>query len=141
MNRIRQAALTAARNVFPVEFLNRFDETIVYGPLERHHLDAIFDRLLAEIHMRALEHAGVPLIIRLSPEARNLVIARGTDLVFGARPLRRAVESALIDPLSRLIAGHRLNPGDVIEVECQDGELVFYRSPDAHAARSTIVSA
>lgn len=139
-SRIRQAALTAARTVFPVEFLNRFDETIVYAPLERHHLDAIFDRLLTEIHIRALEHAGVPLIIRLSAEARNLVIARGTDLQFGARPLRRAVESALIDPLSRLIAAHRLTLGDVIEVECQDGELVFYRSAAGQGAGSTIVS-
>jgi len=138
--RIRQVALMAARNTFPVEFLNRFDETVVYAALERHHLDAIFDRLLAEIHMRALEHAGVPLIIRVSPEARNLVIAQGTDLQYGARPLRRAVESALIDPLSRLIAGHRLNPGDVIEVESQEGELVFYRSSDGRAAGSAIVS-
>jgi ATP-dependent Clp protease ATP-binding subunit ClpC len=103
-------------------------------------LSAIFDRLLTEIHIRALEHAGVSLIIRLGPKARNLVIARGTDLQFGARPLRRAVESALLDPLSRLIAAHRLTLGDVIEVECQDGQLVFYRSAAGQASGSTIVS-
>lgn len=100
----------------------------VYHPLEREHLEQVFQKFLAEIHIRALEQAKVPLVIKVSPEARALIITRGTDLSLGARRLRRAVEAALVDPLSRLIAAHRIEPGDVIEVECEGDDLGFYRA-------------
>lgn len=123
----RETALAAARERFPLEFLNRFDEILVYSSLERPHLERIYDKFLADIHTRAIELAGVPLLIRTSEEAKSLIIERGTDPLLGARPLRRAIEVALVDPLSRLIASNRLNPGDVVEVEQEGGELMFYR--------------
>jgi ATP-dependent Clp protease ATP-binding subunit ClpC len=127
-----KTARSAAREVFPLEFLNRLDEILVYSPLDRHHIERIFDKFLADIHVRAMNQAGVPLLIRVSPEARALVLDRGTDLVFGARPLRRAMEAELVDPLSRLIALHRVGPGDIVEVEREGDRLLFYRreSPD-----------
>jgi ATP-dependent Clp protease ATP-binding subunit ClpC len=68
------------------------------------------------------------MLIRMSPEPRAAVIARGTDLTLGARPLRRAIEAELVDPLSRLIATHQITPGDVIEVERDGVQLTFYRT-------------
>ena len=53
------------------------------------------------------------------------------DLQFGARPLRRAMEAELVDPLSRLIASSKLHPGDVVEVERKGDGLVFYRREDS----------
>jgi ATP-dependent Clp protease ATP-binding subunit ClpA len=124
---LRELALVAAEAVFPFEFLNRFDEMLVYGALEAEHLDRILDKFLAEIHERMLRQAGVPLLVKLSPGAKHLVIERGMDLRYGARPLRRAVEHALVDPLSRLIASGKLFAGDVVDVEVEQGQLAFYR--------------
>ena len=56
-----------------------------------------------------------------------MIIERGTDLRFGARPLRRAIEKELVDPLSRFIASEKLYPGDVVEVELEADRLAFYR--------------
>ncbi len=131
---VRQVALSAARKEFPLEFLNRFDEILVFSPLENEHLKSIFDKFLSEIHTRAINQAGVPLLIKVSPEARNHILERGTDLVFGARPLRRAMEVELVDPLSRLIASQKLSPGDVVEVEREGERLEFYRNEDTRTA-------
>ncbi len=126
---VRDAALGAAMELFPIEFLNRFDETLIYSELERPHLEEIFEKFLVDIHTRAMTEAGIPLLIKVTTEAKSLIIDRGFDPRFGARPLRRSVERALVDPLSRLIAGKKLAAGDVIEVEREDDRLVFFRSP------------
>ncbi len=126
-DRLSQTALEAARQKFPLEFINRFDEVIVYASLEREQLAMIFEKFLNDIHTRAIEQAGIPLLIKPSPAAKSLILAHGTDPLLGARPLRRAMETDLVDPLSRLIASHKLNPGDVVEVEREGDELVFYR--------------
>ena len=127
---LRDVALRAAEWMFPLEFLNRFDEMLVYSALEREHLWRIFDKFLAAIHERALLQAGVPLLIHVSDDAKSRIIDQGTDLRFGARPLRRAIERELVDPLSRFIASHQLTPGDVVEVEleAESGRLAFYRA-------------
>ena len=111
--------------------MNRFDEILVYSALERDHLDRIFDKFLDDIHMRAIAQAGIPLLIKVTPEAKQLVIDRGFDCRYGARPLRRAMERELVDALSRLIASKRLQPGDVVEVDRQGEKLVFYRGQSA----------
>jgi ATP-dependent Clp protease ATP-binding subunit ClpC len=132
---LKQSALSAARERFPLEFMNRFDQVLVYQPLGRADLERIFQKFLAEIHVRALEQARVPLLVRVSPEARDLVIDHGIDPALGARPLRRAVEADLIDPLSRLIANHRIEAGDVIDVERDGAGLAFYRTSSHAGAR------
>ena len=58
-----------------------------------------------------------------------MIIERGTDLSLGARPLRRAMERDLVDPLSRLIASQEVQAGDVVEVELEGEDLAFYRKP------------
>ncbi len=126
---LQAIATEAARSVFPVEFLNRFDEVLVYRSLHRGHLGRIFDKFLVDISQRALVHAGVPLLIKPSPEARAFVIDTGTDPALGARPLRRAMERLIVDPVSRLMASAQITAGDVVEVEIEDGELTFYRLP------------
>ncbi|MEM7049276.1 MAG: AAA family ATPase [Acidobacteriota bacterium] len=125
---LSDAAVKAAENQFPLELLNRFDEVLVYSALGRDELEAIFDKFLAEIHERALKQADVPLLLRLSPAARELLLSTGSDMRYGARPLRRAVERLLVDPLSRLIASRQIQGGDVLEIEAEDDGLAFYRS-------------
>ncbi len=126
---LRGIASEAARRVFPIEFLNRFDEVLVYRPLRSDHLGRIFDMFLADINQRALEQAGVPLLIKTSPGARAFVIGAGTDPTLGARPLRRAMERLIVDPVSRLLASDQVVGGDVVEAELENGTLSFYRWP------------
>jgi len=123
------AALEAARRVFPPEFLNRFDETLVYSPLGTEELEQVFDRLLDRILERSMLHAGVPLLVAVSHEARSWILDLGAGGRFGARGLRRAMERELVAPLSRLIAAGRVAAGDVVEVDLDDGGLVFFRRP------------
>ncbi|NKB86779.1 MAG: AAA domain-containing protein [Acidobacteria bacterium] len=119
----------AAREVFPAEFLNRFDQTLVYRPLAPEDLGLIFDKFLAAVNQRAHAQAGVPLLIKASAKAKALVIERGTEPALGARPLRRAIERLIVDPVSQLLAGAAIGAGDVIEVEAEGDDLAFYRLP------------
>jgi ATP-dependent Clp protease ATP-binding subunit ClpA len=124
---LESAVVLGARETFPPEFLNRLDEMLVYSALDVGQLDLIFEKFLGDLHDRAVNQAGCPLLIKVTPEAKRLIITRGTNLMFGARPLRRAVDTELVAPLSRLIAARRVEPGDVIHVTRKGRELVFYR--------------
>ncbi len=122
---LHRRAMAAAHQRFPAEFLNRFDEVLVYGSLQREDLRAILRKLLAELHQRALD-AGTPFLLRLSEGSEALLLDEGTDPRFGARPLRRTVDRALIGPLSRLVAARQLTAGDVVDVEVEDERLAFF---------------
>jgi ATP-dependent Clp protease ATP-binding subunit ClpC len=123
-----ETAIAAARKTFPAEFLNRFDEIRVYSPLAQTALEKILDRFLSDLHERTLA-AGLPLVLRLSAAARALLLERGTDPRYGARPLRRAIEHELVDPLSRLVVADRVIAGDQVEVDVEGDALAFYRVP------------
>lgn len=126
---LREIAREAARERFPAEFLNRFDEILVFEPLAPEQLGEIFDRFVADITRRAMARAGVPLLLRFSEPAKRYVIDAGTDPALGARPLRRAMERLVVDPLSRLMAANQIVDGDVVEIELEDDRLAFYRLP------------
>ncbi|MGB5895030.1 MAG: hypothetical protein WBG58_12715, partial [Ignavibacteriaceae bacterium] len=85
---IKDLALNAAKKDFPYEFINRFDEILVYDNLDNEHLDKIFDKFLSDIHKRALLQARMPILIKISKSAKEFIISKGTDIRFGARPLR-----------------------------------------------------
>ncbi len=129
--RLGDIARNAATSVFPAEFINRFDEILTYEPLETAHLERIFDKFLGEVSARAMEHAGLPLLIKVTDRARASVLEEGTDPTMGARPLRRSIERLIVDPLSRLIASTQVVSGDVVEIDWNGGELVYYRLPRA----------
>ncbi len=124
---LRAAVLEAARGHFPPEFLNRFDEKLVYEPLGRGTLREIFAKFLDEIHQRALHQAKTPLLLKVADSAADWIVETSTDPALGARPLRRAMERQIVDPLSRLIAARQLEAGDVVEIAREEDELAFYR--------------
>ena len=123
---LEQAALSAAKRHFPAEFLNRFDQISVFRPLATEVLESILDHHLGEIHERALA-AETPILLRVGRKAREHILEEGSDPRFGARPLRRAVEREIVGPLSRLIASHRIEAGDIVEVELDRERLAFFR--------------
>ncbi len=124
---IKQKAIEAAKEVFPYEFLNRFDDIICFRVLGNDDLKKILKLMLADVYKR-LNAANVPMILHYSKAYLDALLKEGTDPQFGARPMRRAVERMLVAPLARLIASNQIKAGDVVDVRLRNGEPVFIRS-------------
>jgi ATP-dependent Clp protease ATP-binding subunit ClpC len=111
---------------FNPEFLNRVDETIVFHPLSRDQIGEIVHILLKDVHNRLAEEA---LTLTLTDEAVEFLVERGYDQKFGARPLKRAIQRYLEDPLSEKILQSEFSAGDEIEVSVDaDGENLFLQA-------------
>ena len=120
---MEQEVLTTLRTVFKPEFLNRIDDIVVFHALGRAELDHIVDLQLE--HLRKLL-ADRKLTISLTPEARKFLADEGYDPVYGARPLKRAVQRLLQNPLALAVLEGRFKEGDAIVATLgDDGELDF----------------
>jgi ATP-dependent Clp protease ATP-binding subunit ClpC len=114
-------ATEALKRVFNPEFLNRVDGTVVFHALGMDEMRKIIEILLSEVEERVAE-AGVTL--EISDEAKDLLIEKGFDPAFGARPLRRAIQRYLEDPLSEEILKGKFGGGR-IAIERKGEELAF----------------
>jgi len=112
----------ALKNVFNPEFLNRVDGTVVFRALAAGEMKAIVNILVGEVQKRLTE---AKVSITVSEEAKDLLIEKGFDPAFGARPLRRAIQRYLEDPLSDEILKGSLGEGGEILVERNGDELSF----------------
>ena len=121
---IEESALREAKKVFPFEFLNRFDDIITYHTLKEQHLYAILDILIAQVHHRSLMCAE-PFLLEITQEAKAHLVAAGTDVQYGARPLKRVVEREIVTPISHHICSEQIRKGDLITVDLEQGGLVF----------------
>jgi ATP-dependent Clp protease ATP-binding subunit ClpC len=119
---MRDQLMVEIEKFFRPEFVNRLDEVIVFHPLTRGDMSSILDVQLREVHDRLSEKQ---LRLELSPEARELLIDKGTNLDFGARPLRRAVERMLEDPMSEQILRGDFRGKELIRVTVAGDELHF----------------
>jgi len=109
---------------FRPEFLNRVDEVIVFHALTEGELAAIVDLLVIDLQGRLAEH---DLALELTPAARALIAREGTDLAYGARPLKRTIQRLLENPLARTLLQGQFPPGSRISVDADamGGTLVF----------------
>jgi ATP-dependent Clp protease ATP-binding subunit ClpA len=123
---IKAKAVEAAKEVFPYEFLNRFDDIICFRVLTNPDLRKILNLMLQDVYKRLLG-ANVPIILHYSSAYLDKLQAEGTDPQFGARPMRRAVERMLVAPLSRLIASNQVKAGDIVNVRLRAGVPAFIR--------------
>jgi ATP-dependent Clp protease ATP-binding subunit ClpB len=121
---IREAVWAEVKAHFRPEFLNRIDETVVFHALDSSHIKAI-----ARIQLQILEKRLEKLEMKLdvSPAALNELAKVGFDPVFGARPLKRAIQQRVENPLSKLILQGRFGPKDVIPVDVELGVFQFGR--------------
>lgn len=103
----------ALKRVFNPEFLNRVDETIVFHSLDRSHIDSIIDIQLLELVKRM---ATMKLQIHLNKQAREFLVNKGYDPAFGARPLKRALQKYLEDPIAEEILRSKFGDGSIINV-------------------------
>ena len=114
--------LESLQGHFRPEFLNRIDETIIFDRLQREELTTIVDLQLDRVRQR-LAKQGIGLA--LTQDAKELIGSQGYDPVYGARPLKRAIQHLLLDPLSLEVLEGKFVEGDVIEGRVEDGEFVF----------------
>src|SRR6202030_1573230 len=114
--------LDETKRVFKPEFLNRLDELIVFHSLEKSHLMRIVDLEVTKVKTRV---RAKEIEIVLDTAAHEFVIEKGYDPNYGARPMRRAVERYLEDPLAEEILRGNVKPGAKVQVTAQDGKLVF----------------
>jgi ATP-dependent Clp protease ATP-binding subunit ClpB len=114
---MRSRVMEQLRAVFRPEFLNRVDEVIVFHALTDHDLEAIVDRLLADLARRLADN---DLRIELTPAARQLIAADGNDPAFGARPLKRAIQRLVENPLARALLEGRFAPGSTISIDADN---------------------
>ena len=121
---IEDAALREAKKVFPFEFLNRFDDIITYHTLKEAHLYSILDILIAQVHHRSLLCAE-PFLLEITQDAKRHLVEAGTDMQYGARPLKRVVEREIVTPISHYICSEQIRKGDLITVDIDETELVF----------------
>jgi ATP-dependent Clp protease ATP-binding subunit ClpB len=121
---IREAVMAEVKGHFRPEFLNRIDETVVFHALDRDNIAAI-----AKIQLKVLEARLEKLEMKLevSPAALAELAKVGFDPVFGARPLKRAIQHRIENPVSKLILQGKFGPKDVIPVDVEGGEFSFAR--------------
>ena len=124
---MRQAVVGVLRDHFRPEFLNRIDEVIIFHGLSRAQIKSIVD-----IQLRSLEErlAGRKLKVELSEEAKELLAEKGWDQVYGARPLKRAIQKLVLDPLSMDVLQGKFHEGDTITVDKDGDHLVFRATAD-----------
>ncbi len=119
---IKSRVMSEMKKLFRPEFLNRLDEIIVFKSLTEEQIAQIVDLMVADLRDRLI---AMDMTINLTPEARALVAKEGTDTTMGARPLRRAIQRLLEDPISEQLLAGTWHTGSVIDVGVKDGELAF----------------
>lgn len=116
--KIARAATEAARRRFTPEFMNRLDKIVVFRPLGQAELRKILDIELHLLQQRIFDSAGPNyFVLTASDAAKEHLLAEGTDIKYGARHLRRAIERLVVQPLSNLIATEQIRSGDLIRVD------------------------
>jgi len=104
----------ALKKAFAPEFLNRIDDVVIFNSLTRDHIHSIIDIELENLYSRI---NGLGYTIKVSEDAKDFISEKGYDVQFGARPLKRAIQKYLEDPLAEEIIKSQLSEGDVIEVD------------------------
>jgi ATP-dependent Clp protease ATP-binding subunit ClpA len=132
-DKIARAGVDAARKKFTPEFLNRIDKAVVFKPLGDEQLRKILDLELGYVQQRIFASAqGVQFVFQLTDEAKSYLLREGTDMKYGARHLKRAVERHLVYPLSNLIATEQVHAGDMLRVDLDSGidKLIFCKEAE-----------
>ena len=118
----RAAVMDAVSAHFRPEFINRIDEVVVFEPLGRDQIAGIADIQLSRLRQRLAERE---LDLALSAEAMNKLVAVGYDPVYGARPLKRAIQRWIENPLAQQILSGQFVPGSKIEARVEGDDIVF----------------
>lgn len=120
--KMEEQVMGELKRTFRPEFLNRIDEVIVFHALDRQHIHTIVGLMLGELEQRLTEF---DLTISVTKAARELLVDKGYDPTYGARPLRRAIQNLIENELSEEILQGNFRPGQQVVVDVADGKLTF----------------
>jgi ATP-dependent Clp protease ATP-binding subunit ClpB len=120
----REQAMAALRELFRPEFLNRIDDIVLFRPLGKDQIERIIELQMQHL-VRLL--AGKQLTLLLMPAAKTLLFREGYDPAYGARPMKRAIQKLIQDPLALKILDGEVEPGDqiIVDADAKAGEIVF----------------
>ena len=121
----RASIENALKQTFRPEFLNRIDEIVVFDALTQEQVRNVVDLMIAEVEERLRERN---IAITLTTAAKDWLAEKGYDPVYGARPMRRAVQRYIENPLSTRILSGELVEGDTVRVEVGPDELAFIKA-------------
>jgi ATP-dependent Clp protease ATP-binding subunit ClpC len=127
-DRMKEKIMDEAKKIFRPEFLNRLDDIIVFRSLTKPDLLEILDLEIAKVMARL---KSKQLQLTLDQGAKDFLVEKGYDPTYGARPMRRAVERYLEDPLAEEILKANLHPNEPVAVSVQEGKLVFIQKASA----------
>jgi ATP-dependent Clp protease ATP-binding subunit ClpA len=131
--KVAKSGVEAARRKFTPEFMNRIDKVVVYKPLGAPELRKILDLELGQVQQRILySPADKCFVFTLSESGKDFLLTEGTDLKYGARHLKRAIERLLVHPLSNLMATSQVSAGDWIQADFDEERrcLVFTKEAE-----------
>ncbi len=130
--KVERTAAEAAKRKFAPEFMNRIDKVVVFHPLRSQQLEQILEIELGMVQQRVLETARGRFLFRVTQPARDFLLREGTDLKYGARHLKRAIERNVVYPLASLLATNQVQLGDVISIDWNHGEngLTFLKEAE-----------
>jgi ATP-dependent Clp protease ATP-binding subunit ClpB len=139
--KVERTASEAAKRKFAPEFMNRIDKTVVFHPLRSEQLEQILEIELGMVQRRVFETTKGRFLFRVTPAAREFLLREGTDMKYGARHLKRAIERHVVYPLASLLATEQVGLGDVISIDWNrsETELNFskeVRESQVRAARA-----
>jgi len=127
------------KKVFRPELLNRIDEVIVFHKLTKDEIKTIVEFMLKRLREQMGEHEAV---IELTEDAKELLVEKGYDPAMGARPLRRAIQRHIEDPLADFVLGRSLKPGSTIVVDrktgTEDVEISIVDGPEPGLEREKV---
>ena len=132
--KVERTATEAAKRKFAPEFMNRIDKVVVFHPLRSEQLEQILEIELGMVQQRVLETAKGRFLFRVTSSAREFLLREGTDLKYGARHLKRAIERHVVYPLASLLATEQVMLGDVISIDWDGSADVLQFIKDAEGA-------
>jgi ATP-dependent Clp protease ATP-binding subunit ClpA len=135
-NEMARSGIEAARRKFTPEFINRIDKMVVFKPLGTNDLNRILEIELNHVRQRVINNDdGRRFAFAVTPSGKQFLLNEGTNVEYGARYLKRAIERLVVQPLSRLIASGQILNGDVIQIDyrSQCSTLTFSRQDEARS--------
>src|ERR1700693_1700755 len=127
--KVEKTAQGAAKKKFSPEFMNRLDKVVVFHPLRQEQLEEILQIELGMVQQRVLDTGRGQFLFRVTPPARRYLLQQGTDMKYGARHLKRAIEKFVVYPLANLLATEQIHFGDMLVVDWDEEHqcIAFHR--------------
>lgn len=125
-DKIDRTAVGAAGRKFAPEFMNRLDKVVVFRTLQREHLQEILEIELGMVQQRILTASANQFVFHCTQSVKNFLLEEGTDLRYGARHLKRAIEKNVVSPLANLVSTAQVKLGDFIQIDLNpEGRMIF----------------